>query len=469
MSEVKITPLARRLAEENAIDWRQIKGTGPDGTVVERDILTFLAKVMAGEVNLPPAPEETAPHTGAIPNMAQAQAALQKEGVQLGDLVPPPPAATPLAPSPAPTSSPLSAAPTMDDIEFDLDLDLDAPAPPVPPAAEAFEEAPPLAPEPPLVPNFDEPEPLVATEPLPTLQWEEPKPTPSPVAPLPEVNPELAGLPPLPTETDLPPPSGAPKLIWETQEVVIAPEAPSPLQAGMSFSNTPEPAVTPAPAYPPPVQTPSVASVEQGIPQMPSPELAPSPSIKPPTVPQPAPAAPPIAPAPAGVAAIPSTETVPLPKMLRVQAWQRLVEIGPAQSAAQTLSEAWRMEVGVDALLYRAADKALADTQTPMRPTKGSLEGDTLKSLRVAPAQSLRGALDSLRMASDPAEGLVVLSLVDSAFDQVIFPGLSTLALGRASGGHALLTLSGDLGTELAGKLLERVAYYLERPILLLA
>ncbi|WP_206074944.1 E3 binding domain-containing protein, partial [Meiothermus hypogaeus] len=84
MSEVKITPLARRLAEENGIDWRQIKGTGPDGTVVERDILAFLAKVMAGEVNLPPAPEEMAPPPGAIPDMAQAQAALQKEGVQLG-------------------------------------------------------------------------------------------------------------------------------------------------------------------------------------------------------------------------------------------------------------------------------------------------------------------------------------------------------------------------------------------------
>ncbi|GIW33725.1 E3 binding domain-containing protein [Meiothermus sp.] len=473
MSEVKITPLARRLAEENGIDWRQIKGTGPDGTVVERDILAFLAKVMAGEVNLPPAPEETAPHTGAIPNMTQAQAALQKEGVQLGDLVP----------SPAPTPSPLSAAPTMDDIEFDLDLDLDAPAPPVPPAAEAFEEAPTLAPEPPLVPNFDEPEPLVASEPLPTLQWEEPEPAPAPVAPLPEVNPELAGLPPLPTETDLAPPSSAPKLIWETQEVITAPEAPtpppSPLQAGMSFSNAPEPEVAPAPAYQTPVEAPPVASrqqeassippVEREVSQMPftAQEAAPASPVEPPAAPQPEPVAPPIAPAPTGVAAIPSTETTPLPKMLRVQAWQRLVEIGPAQSAAQTLSEAWRMEVGVDALLYRAADKALADTQTPMRPTKGSLEGDTLKSLRVAPAQSLRGALDSLRMAADPAEGLVVLSLVDSAFDQVIFPGLSTLTLGRASGGHALLTLSGDLGTELAGKLLERVAYYLERPILL--
>jgi hypothetical protein len=153
--------------------------------------------------------------------------------------------------------------------------------------------------------------------------------------------------------------------------------------------------------------------------------------------------------------------------MLRVQAWQRLVEIGPLQDAAQTLSEAWRMEVGVYPLLYRAVDKALSDTQTPLRPTKGRLEGDQLHSLRVAPSQSLRGALDSLNMASDPAEGLTVLSLVDSPFDQVIFPGSPTLTLGRASGGHALLSLSGEMPADQAGKLLERIAYYLERPILL--
>ncbi|WP_253724066.1 E3 binding domain-containing protein, partial [Thermus scotoductus] len=61
MAEPKITPLARRLAEENGIDWRRLQGTGPEGTIVERDILAFLAKVMAGEVDLPPMPEEAPP------------------------------------------------------------------------------------------------------------------------------------------------------------------------------------------------------------------------------------------------------------------------------------------------------------------------------------------------------------------------------------------------------------------------
>ncbi len=415
MSEIKITPLARRLAEENGINWRQIQGTGPDGTVVERDILAFLAKVMAGEVSLPPAPEEAPPASSAIPNMAQAQAVLQKEGIQLGELLPSAPSESPSTPG----------LPTLEDIEFDFEELSSSPAeiedsPPIPPAAEAFEEAPPLAPEPPIVPKFDEPEPLTASEPLPTLQWEEPA-----------VNPELASLPPLPPEADLEAPS-SPKLVWETQEVVPPSEEappPSPLAAGMTFSHT------------------EAAQAETS----PAPKL--EEAVLPPATPTPS----------EGLA-----ETAPAQaQVLRVSVWQRLVSIGPAQEAAQTLSEGWRVEVGLYPLLYRAVDKALADTQTPLRPTKASLEGDQLKSLRVAPALSLRGTLDSLNLASEPGEGLAVLSLLDSPFDQVIFPGVPTLTLGRANGGQALLSLSGPIEAHLAGKLLERIAYYLERPILL--
>lgn len=466
MSEVKITPLACRLAEENGIDWRQITGTGPEGTVVERDILSFLARVMAGEVNLPPVPEELAPQAGSIPNMVQAQVVLRKEGVQLGDLVPPAPLIRP--PTPAnipPAPPPQSAAPTMDDLEFDLefdlDLDLDTPTSAVLPAADAFEELPWLAPEPPLVPVFEEPEPLAAAKP-PTLQWEDPEPVPSlasSAGPLWGINPELTTLPPLPNEAHLEPLNNAPRLIWETQEVVVAPQVPpppaNPLQAGMSFTNTPnpplaKPVVPPAPEYQAPVEAPPFPSVVRLAPAEPEPSGTPLPI---PTVLPPSPA----------VEAAPSTTT----KVLRVQAWLRLVEIGPAQEAAQILSEAWRAEVGLYPLLYRAVEKALADTQTPLRATKGSLEGNELRSLQVTPAQSLRGTLDALRLASDPGQGLTVLSLVDTQFDQVIFPGMPTLTLGRASGGHALVSLAGEMEADQAGRLLERTAYYLERPILL--
>jgi len=88
MSEPKITPLARRLAEENGIDWRQITGTGPDGTITEKDILNFLAKVMTGEVTLAgPPPGEPPPPEGEA-DLEAARAALEKEGVALDELLP---------------------------------------------------------------------------------------------------------------------------------------------------------------------------------------------------------------------------------------------------------------------------------------------------------------------------------------------------------------------------------------------
>ena len=88
MSEPKITPLARRLAEENGIDWRRLKGTGPEGEITERDILNFLAKVMAGEVTLEgPPPGEPPPPEGQA-DLEAARAALEKEGIPLDELIP---------------------------------------------------------------------------------------------------------------------------------------------------------------------------------------------------------------------------------------------------------------------------------------------------------------------------------------------------------------------------------------------
>lgn len=88
MEEPKITPLARRLAEENGIDWRKLQGTGPDGTIVERDILAFLAKVMAGEVDLPSAPESPPPPPPPPEELERAMRVLTKEGVPLEEILP---------------------------------------------------------------------------------------------------------------------------------------------------------------------------------------------------------------------------------------------------------------------------------------------------------------------------------------------------------------------------------------------
>lgn len=57
MSEPDIATLARRLAEQNNVDWRALSGSGPDGRIVERDVLDYLARVMAGEEALDPTPE----------------------------------------------------------------------------------------------------------------------------------------------------------------------------------------------------------------------------------------------------------------------------------------------------------------------------------------------------------------------------------------------------------------------------
>ncbi|TVR87303.1 MAG: hypothetical protein EA416_14670 [Trueperaceae bacterium] len=57
MDQPNIAPLARRLAEENNVDWRRLRGSGDEGRVVERDVLEYLARVMAGDEAIDPTPE----------------------------------------------------------------------------------------------------------------------------------------------------------------------------------------------------------------------------------------------------------------------------------------------------------------------------------------------------------------------------------------------------------------------------
>ena len=55
--EPEISPLAKRLAEENNVNWRGLDGSGADGRILERDVLEYLARVMAGDEALDPTPE----------------------------------------------------------------------------------------------------------------------------------------------------------------------------------------------------------------------------------------------------------------------------------------------------------------------------------------------------------------------------------------------------------------------------
>src|SRR5690606_23691594 len=57
VSEPDISTLARRLAEQNNVDWRALDGSGPDGKVVERDVLDYLARVMSGDEATSPTAE----------------------------------------------------------------------------------------------------------------------------------------------------------------------------------------------------------------------------------------------------------------------------------------------------------------------------------------------------------------------------------------------------------------------------
>ncbi len=42
--ETGISKLAKRIAEENKLDWTSIKGTGQDGLIIEKDVLMAVAK-----------------------------------------------------------------------------------------------------------------------------------------------------------------------------------------------------------------------------------------------------------------------------------------------------------------------------------------------------------------------------------------------------------------------------------------
>jgi e3 binding domain len=55
--EPEIAPLAKRLAEENNVNWRALMGSGANGRILERDVLEYLARVMAGEEDMNPTAE----------------------------------------------------------------------------------------------------------------------------------------------------------------------------------------------------------------------------------------------------------------------------------------------------------------------------------------------------------------------------------------------------------------------------
>jgi pyruvate dehydrogenase E2 component (dihydrolipoamide acetyltransferase) len=63
---LKISPIARRLADERGIDVRRVKGTGPGGRITKKDIESFVA-AKAPAAPAPPKPAPAVPATPPIP------------------------------------------------------------------------------------------------------------------------------------------------------------------------------------------------------------------------------------------------------------------------------------------------------------------------------------------------------------------------------------------------------------------
>ena len=266
MSEVQISPLAKRLAEENSIDWRKIRGTGPEGRVIERDILTYLARIMSGEADLPAEPDKSEPAgpssmpaavPGNVANYAAASAGLAKEGVDLSALIGgfPPVAALPtleapldfgsfeppstVIPTPPPVA-PVFTQPTVNSslsqepvFEIDFDDDepeivfenptvIDLPEPVVPVAPVPIWTAPVIEPvgtvpttQVPIVPTAPVvPEPVWTAPVVPEPVWTVPA-TPEPIVPTPPMIAEPVWTAPVV--------SVVPEPVWATS---IEPEAP---------------------------------------------------------------------------------------------------------------------------------------------------------------------------------------------------------------------------------------------------
>lgn len=352
MEEPKITPLARRLAEENGIDWRLLKGTGPDGTIVERDVLAFLAKVMAGEVDLPPAPEPSPPPPVPEEELRRAQEVLGREGVDLSEVLPTQP-------------------PTVEIQEEELDLEpilLDDLGDLV------LEEEPPMAPP----------------EPEPTLEeWGE----------------ELLA-----------------QATHEVREEGLEGEAPAPW-------------VEEAPSEALLEELEDLGSLEEGLEAL---------------VQEP----PEVTPALGAVAPLPPA-AAPAPSPLSLKVFRRRLDLGALEAAQRAFAQAFGVPETPMPFLLKAAEKALAELELPLRPLMGPLEGERPLGLRP------KGPFLALFQGEGEEAGEGLLCFAGAEEVHTGRPSLFLLPEG-------LLALSG-VEEGVARRLLERVALYLEHPVLLLA
>ncbi len=484
MDEVKISPLARRLAEENSIDWRQIRGSGPEGRIVERDILTYLAKVMAGEISAPHQPDISEPppiagfDPGNMEGMMGASAALAKEGVDLGALMADHKQSTqapafqaavqpvPVQPAPVQATPVQAAQASQSEDIFELDLNMDEPMPPVAQIVAPENSAQQLSPSSSLAGDVE----LVTDDDIPAattntseisgfqlddLEFESPvesAPAPIPATPVAQIitPPAPPVITPPPIVTPPTPPIAA---AIEIPAAVIAPIVAAPIIAAVA-APAPAPVETVAPI--PVVPIPEAAIPAAPTPIKIAPPVQPTPPVQEtPAAPIPAPAATP--PASSHVVADYFSQTV-LRRSFKATA---LLE---AQKQLQHLGH----ETSLLAFVARSAKRNLK--KLDLSNLSVAKLGDN-GLLPIATPQIDGAFKDLLTNVEQAAPGNAVdLAVLDASalgLDDLVLPGIDLLlSLGRFDGERGSLSLSGSgVSARQGAAFLQSMAESLENPI----
>ncbi|HHV66000.1 MAG TPA: hypothetical protein GXX46_13205, partial [Peptococcaceae bacterium] len=58
-TEIRISPLARKIAEENGIDYRKLKGTGPNGRILKEDVISAIQQMNKAEESVQAVTDES--------------------------------------------------------------------------------------------------------------------------------------------------------------------------------------------------------------------------------------------------------------------------------------------------------------------------------------------------------------------------------------------------------------------------
>ena len=503
MDNVKISPLAKRLAEENSIDWRLISGTGPEGRVIERDILNYLAKIMSGDADLPTLADVSEPDPGpgadfgampgldGVSNLAGASASLAKEGVDLSALlgsappppampdfdavpsfdppafIPPsfnPPAMSEVAPMPSFEAEPLSAAAAVaandefDDAIFDLDLD----------ALDDEKPAVALEPEPMFEPIHVEP---VQADPIaePVFQPQIPMPDMTPLALEPEplvpeiVMPEIAAAPAFEFTPDpvLEPVHVEPEPI-HVEPVHVEPVhvEPEPVHVEPEPVFDPEPVV---PGFQPGYAAGALGAAAIFTHSEPAPVTEPVVEATPAPIAEPAPWIATPTPTPAEMpAAVAATRDFFTLSVLR-----RSFNPAALKETLGSLTGAVDGSgVPANAFLARAASRAKLEGASQVALAR--LEEGQLVTLETPALEgSFREIVTGVAQARHAAShaDLLVMDAANSS-DEIVVPVQGALlTLDDINGENATLTLAGKYSATAGSGFLERVAAALENPL----